>query len=380
VNADIPMDGYCDPHFVAVRDALADNMRKGDEVGACVAVYVDGKPVVDLWAGHRDRARTLSWERDTLVCMMSVTKAIGALCVLMLADRGRIELDAPVARYWPAFGQNDKDCITVREVLAQEAGLPYADGLAEGDVWNEAKLFAALEAQRPEWPVRLTPCYHSFTAGPLYQGIVRHVDGRSLGQFLREEVGEPFDIDYHVGLAAEADRRRAEFIVTPGTPSWDGITRRTQSPLNRAWKGLPADEDANSVSWRFREFASANGHGNARSVARLYCALACGGTIDGKRIIGQATLEDALKVRWDGIEFMTQRHFRFCTGFLYSCPPFPFGGEPRSFGHIGLGGATSFGDPVRRVGFGYAPNRMAPITDQGPYAGPLIAATYRCLD
>lgn len=369
----VPVSGHCDARFAALREAFAATFADGFAIGACVAVVIDGEPVVDLWAGHRDARRSLPWERDTLVCMMSVSKALAALCVLRLADRGALDLDAPVARIWPEFAAAGKAQITVAQVLGQEAGLPFADAAAEGSLWQPGAVAAALEAQAPEWPPGSTPCYHSFTAGMLYAEIVRRVDGRAIGRFFADEIAAPFGIDFHLGLDAVADARRADYVATPGTPSWDGITRRAASPLNRAWRPLPADEDVNSPDWRGGEFPSANGHGNARAVARLYALLA-GRTAPP---LSRALLERAITARWDGVEAMTRRHFRYGLGFMLDCPPFPLVG-PRNFGHPGVGGAVAFGDPDRGLGFGFAVNRMVPVADIGP-AGALIRAVYSSL-
>ena len=369
------LEGECAPRFAAVRDAFARNLANG-ELGACVAAYQDGRKVLDVWGGHRDLAGTRPWTRDTIVLTMSVTKSIAALCVLVLADRGRIDLAAPVARYWPEFG---KPAITVELVLAQLASLPYCDA-PPGSLWQPGSVAAALERREPEWPPGSTPCYHSFTAGPLYGEIVRRVDGRSLGRFLQEEIATPLGADFFIGLDAAADARRAQYQTTPGTPSWDGIKRRAPSPLNRAWLALPDDEDCNSENWRFREFPSANGHGSAAGVARIFAALACGGELDGVRVISRDLLEHAAKARWHGVEAMTRREFRYGLGFMLSCPPAPMGGRADTFGHMGIGGAVGFADPKARLSFSYLPNRMAPVADQGPYAAALIDAFYRSLD
>ena len=365
--------GHCAPEFAAVHAAFAASFDGAAHLGACVAIVLAGEPVVDLWAGWRDAAGEHEWGADTLVCMMSVGKAIAALCVLKLADRGALDLDAPVARYWPEFAAAGKGSITIAQVLGQEAGLPYADGAAAGSLWDPGAVVRALEAQAPEWPAGSMPCYHSFTAGMLYGELVRRVDGRTLGTFLREEISVPHGVDFHIGLTPEADARRAEYVATPGMPSWDGIKGRIVSPLTRAWRPLPIDEDGNSQGWRFGEFPSANGHGNARAMALLYCLL----TNPTAPIISSRLLARAITARWDGVEAMTQRHFRYGLGFMLDCPPFPLVGS-RNFGHPGIGGPVGFGDPDRRLGFGYACNRMAPVATIGP-AGAMIAAAYHCL-
>ena len=375
----VPVDGRCEPAFLPVYEAFVRNMTEetavGREVGACVSVVVDGRCVVDLWGGWRDHARVRPWQADTIVCMMSVGKAAGALCVLLLADRGRIDLDAPVADVWPEFAQAGKEAITVRTVLAQLAGLPCADAAPAGSLWRPGAVVRALEVQRPEWAPGTTPCYHSFTAGPLYGEIVRRVDGRTLGRFFREEIAAPFGIDYNFGLTPQEDARVAPIATVAGTPTLQGMGNPA-SLLARAWRPLPDAGDFNTRAWRRNEFASGNGHGNARAMARLYGCLARGGEIDGLRLIGDDTLADAAAERWDGIEAMTSRHFRFGTGFQLTCPAFRMGPNANNFGHAGLGGAVAFADPDRRLGFSYCGNRLAPVADRGPFAGALIDALY----
>lgn len=212
----IPMDGYCDPAFRKVEDAFRSNFTDGHEIGACVSVIIDGRPLVDLWGGYKDRDRSRTWERATITTCMSVTKAIAALCVITLADRGQFDLDTPIARYWPEFGQNGKEAITVRCFLSQLAGLPYADAAPEGSMWEPGVLEHALEIQKPEWPPGSTPCYHSMSAGPVYGGIVRRVAGKSIGTFLREEITGPLDAEFWIGLSEEQVARCADYVLTPG--------------------------------------------------------------------------------------------------------------------------------------------------------------------
>ena len=380
---DVPIDGHCEPQFAAVRDIFAANMNTetaaGREVGACVSLVLDGVCVVDLWGGYRDAARTLPWQRDTITCMMSVAKASASVCVHVLAERGAIDYAAPVADYWPEFAQNGKAAISVRTLVSHQGAVLYADAAPVGSLWQPGVVERALEAQAPAWEAGTAGSYHSFTYGPLMEGLVRRVSGRTVGQFFRAEVAEPLGLDYQIGLNDDEMARCAEYIETPGTASRDGIKENTESPLFCAWAPLPKDEDFNSDDWRRGEFASANGHGNARAIARLYGCLARGGEIDGIRLLAPETVAGAIAEHWAGMDRMTNRPFRFGTGFMLSCPPFPMGGGTRNFGHPGLGGGLGFGDPDHRLGFSYCGNRMTPIADEGPFAGPLIAACYGCL-
>lgn len=371
----IPLSGECDARFGKVRDVLARNMAAGDEVGCAVAVTVDGHPVVDLWAGYQDAARTVPWEAHTITDMKSVGKSIFALSVLRLVGQGVIDLDAPVARYWPDFAQGGKAELPVRLLLGHLAGLPYADAAPVGSLYTPGVLSAALAAQTPEWPPGTQHCYHSFTFPPLCAELVRHASGRSAHDYHRDEIATPLGAEYWLGLDDAQQPLCAHYIETPGTPSLEGMKRVTTSPLYRAWRPLPRDEDYNSVAWR--RYA---GHGNARGMARIYAALAMGGTIDGYEVLSADVLREATAATWQGQDFMTKRPFSMGLGFMLPGPSFAIGQGARNFGHPGMGGAIAFADPDRRMSFAYSPNRMSPVSDIGPWATALIEAVYACVD
>lgn len=370
----IPLDGYCDPAFVDVRHMLEANMAAGEEVGCAVSVVVDGETVVDLWAGYRDAARTLPWQRETITDMKSVGKSIYALCVLRLVGQGRVELDAPVARYWPEFAQSDKARVSVRQLLGHMAGLPFADAAPLGSLYEPGVVAAALAAQKPEWEPGTQPCYHSFTFPPLCAELVRQATGRSAHDYERDEISTPLGAEYWLGLEDPQHALCAQYIETPGTPSLEGMKRNAASPLFRAWRPLPRDEDYNSPEWR--RYA---GHGNARGMARIYAALACGGALDGYEVVDSAVLAEATRGGWDAVDFMTKRPFSMGLGFMLAGPAFSIGLGPRNFGHPGMGGAIAFADPERRMSFSYSPNRMSPVADTGPWASALIEATCRAM-
>ncbi len=378
---DIPVSGHCDPQFKVLEKTFRSNMNYGDrtcgeELGACVSVVIDGEVVVDLWGGYRDAARARPWERDTTTCMMSVTKACSAVALLTLVDQGALDMAEKVATYWPAFSGHGKEEITVRTLVSHQSGVIYADDAPANSLWDGHSVETALESAIPEWEPGKGGAYHSFTYGPLLNGLIKHADGRDVGTLWRENVAQPFSIDFGIGLSGSEAIRRAEFIETPGTPSRDGIKGDAKSPLFRAWNPMPKTEDFNSDDWIYNQYASANGHGNARAIARLFGGLANGGVIDGKRLLSEELIADATREHWDDLDRMTNRPFRFSCGFMLSCPPFPFGGHQANFGHTGIGGAIGFGDPARKIGFSYCGNRMAPIADTGPFAGPLIEALY----
>jgi CubicO group peptidase (beta-lactamase class C family) len=374
------INGRCDPAFKAVREALAQNLTDGEEIGEIVSVIVNGKTVVDLWGGYKDRARTSPWERNTLVCMFSVGKPVAVLAVLMLADRGRIGLDKPVAYYWPEFGQAGKDKITVQQMVSHLAAIPGAFQAKKGDAYDWPKMVRAIEAQEPLWEPGTQGCYHTFTMGYLCGELVRRVTGKTLGQFVREEISLPLNMDFHFGMSTADQRRCAEIEEAPGCPVMDTI-RDSTTLIGRCWMPLPLidrEEDFNTEQYRATEMASFNGHGTARGVARLFAALARGGKLDGVRLLSQSMTDDALTEQWQQTDALGLS-CRVSMGFMLRNDALvPYNDNPRSFGHIGLGGALAFGDPDAKLGFSFCGNRMATV-GMGPYVSRLIQATMAAL-
>src|SRR5215813_8245269 len=258
------IQGSYDELFTAVPNVLAGLLDQGD-TGASVAVFVDGEPVVDVWAGFADADRTIPWQRDTITNVFSVTKTMTALCALILADRGELELAAPVCRYWPEFAVAGKEKVLVRHLLSHTAGLPDWDGPIE-DLYNWSAATARLAAQAPQWEPGSTAGYHSLTQGFLVGEVVRRITGRSLGDFFALEVARPLGADFHIGLPAEHDHRVA-LTVPPSSRDEDYAASAAASSM------IPSDgtsvrvRDANSSAWRRSQIPAASGFGNARSVA-----------------------------------------------------------------------------------------------------------------
>ncbi len=374
------IEGICTPKFEGVRAALRENFAIDDEIGAAVAVYWRGEAVVDLWAGHQDAARKKTWVRDTLVCQMSVAKAVSALCVHILADRGQVDLDAPIARYWPEFAAEGKQDVPIAWALCHLASVPVADAAPRGAIFDWDVMTRAIAAQKPLWPPGTVPCYHTATQGFILGEIVRRVTGQGIGAFLRREVAAPLGLDYHIGLTPEEEARCATMIPSAGNVLSAAQAGKASDLLTRGWAQLPLNEDFNSHRWRSGAVPSASGHGTARSIARLYAALAAGGTLDGVRLLRPETMARAWQQQWEGKDVMSGLTFRIALGFYLNCPPDrPMGSSPRAFGHSGAGGAQSFGDPDNQIAFCYTPNRMHSGFDIGPRATRLIEALYRCL-
>jgi CubicO group peptidase (beta-lactamase class C family) len=371
------IEGTCDPRFGAVGAAFEENFRSRGEIGAAVCLYKNGRKVVDLWGGVADPATGAAWKQDTIVCMMSVGKAMAALCVHRLIDRGEIDLDAPVVRYWPRFGQAGKERITVRQLLGGQTALIYADAAPPGSLLDWELMIDALERQAPEWEPGTRGAYHSMSAGFLFGELVRQVDGRGPGVFFRDEIAIPLGADYQIGLDDAQIARVAPLLPNPGSVTGNAM-RDPSTKLGRAWRARPDDPDFfNSDACRRGVLPSGNGHGNARGVARIFACLANDGELDGVRLFRPATVERMRQLQWEGICGMTDRHFRYALGlFVNSHPVMPMGPNAHAFGHAGAGGALGFADPENGIAFSYSPNFMCAGAGVGDRCPALIDAVY----
>jgi CubicO group peptidase (beta-lactamase class C family) len=387
-NADVAIEGVFDARLRHVREAFAENFARHGEVGAAVAVTIDGRPVVDLWAGHADAARTRPWTRETIVNIASATKGLTTICAHRLADRGLLDLDAPVASYWPEFAQAGKTAISVHLLLSHRAGLPAIDApLPTEALYDWDTMTSALAAQKPWWEPGTQHGYHAFTFGWLVGEVVRRITGNSLGTCWREEVAEPLGIDCHIGLAAEHDGRVAEFIPVPppppGEPDWEAELLKNAGPMVQKATNNPPHTvaDMNTPTWRRAEIPAGNAHTNARALARVYGALACTGEVGGVRVLTPESIERARTEHASGPDaVLFGLPTRFGLGF--SLPPEGAGfgtSSASAFGCPGAGGSIGFADPEAGVGFGYTMNQMQPGMPPDPRALRIIDALYASL-
>ncbi|HET9853968.1 MAG TPA: serine hydrolase domain-containing protein [Methylomirabilota bacterium] len=369
----LTIDGHCDPRFTAVREQFFANFTERGDVGAAVCVYLDGARVVDCWGGHADAARTRAFGADTIVSVASTTKGMVALCAHMLAERGKLDLDAPVARYWPEFAAAGKQDIPVRWLLSHRAGLPaIRRALPTEALFDWSAMTAALVETAPWWTPGERHGYHAVTYGHLVGEVIRRADGRTVGVLLRDEVTGPLRADFFIGVPPEADGRAAE-VLPPPPPGeatiWDALLADPESISGRAFLNPPRAPDlVNTRAWRAAEIPAANGHASARGVARAYAALARGGELDGVRLLAPATIERAIEEQSRGRDAVLGLPTRFATGFMLGMPGglFDCGPGRRSFGHPGRGGSIGFADPDARIGFGYVTNQYVTGTARHP--------------
>ncbi len=378
----IQIAGTCDPRFALVEEAMRENLSRRNELGAAVAVIVEGEPVVDMWCGWADAARSCAWGPDTLVNVFSVGKAFAGLCALMLVSRGALDLDEPVARHWSQFASAGKEGVTVREVLSHRSGLAAIErALPEGALYDWAQVTDALAEQHPWWVPGTAHGYHVHTFGFLVGEIVRRAAGESIGAFLEREVAQAIGVEVSFGLPARARGRGAQYIFDfeQGTVA-QGATR---SPVDehlreRAYLNPPGATGIGTVNtrqWQQAELPSANLHASARAIAGLYGALLDGSaTLLDPEVLRQATTEVSA-----GDDLVLGRPSRFGLGFQLTQPERPLGPNPASFGHFGTGGSLGFADPEAQVAFAYVMNRGGPQW-KDPRNRALIDAVYESLD
>lgn len=434
------ISGFAAEGFEGVREQFEKNFDKRGEVGGSVAVVRDGEYLVDLWGGWADESRTRTWEADTVVNVWSTTKGLVAMCAHILIDRGQLELDVPVASYWPEFAQAGKENIAVRQLLSHRSGLMgWEEPIPPEDMFNWEKLCEMLAATEPFWEPDTASGYHMRTFGHLVGEVVRRIDGRPIGQFLRQEIAEPLQADLFIGVPEEEHHRVADLCHIPDDfnnrgddsrddqgdgsrnnsrdsqaynqsdghrdsredSSSDGDTAEsTDMSLNIASEAADSDsefaftdrmirslsgpeiglETANSAEWRCGAFPSSNGHANARGIAAAYGAIAAGGTFGDIRLFSPAATERMREVQPTGRDKIIGAVAPKTTwgmGFMVNTPP-AYGPNPRAFHHGGIGGSLGFCDPDAGFSFGYAMNAMgSPLEDRRAFS--LLHAVYKSL-
>jgi CubicO group peptidase (beta-lactamase class C family) len=368
--------GDVDEGYGKVADAFRRNLDSGQEVGAACAVYRDGRKVVDLWGGWRNTAKQAPWQQDTLVNVFSTTKGVASLAVAVAAARGLVSYDAKVADYWPEFAQAGKEAITVRQLLAHQAGLcAITPALTLQDLADPAKMAAKLAAQAPAWPPGTRHGYHAITLG-WYEGeLIRRADpqGRSLGQFFADEIAKPLDLDFYIGLPGSVDRGRVAYLYTWGRaqlllhlhtmpPRFVAALFNPRSLSTRSVtiaKGITDVAAFNRDELRVIEMPAVNGTGTARSIANLYGSVATGGADIGLTTsVVEALKKPATPPRNGLRDKVLHIDSGFTLGFIKPSPFAVFGSADGAFGTPGAGGSFGFADPDTGIGYGYVMNKL----------------------
>jgi CubicO group peptidase (beta-lactamase class C family) len=358
----VEVHGRIDPRFEALRGVFAEQLESGNELGASIVVDVDGRTVVDIWGGWRDVERTEPWAEDTIVNVWSSTKTVTSLAALMLVDRGQLDPFAPVAKYWPEFAQNGKDGIEVRHLMSHTSGVSgWEQPFAPEDMYDWDSSVARLAAQAPWWEPGTASGYHAQNQGHLVGELVRRITGKHLKRFVAEEIAGPLGADFQIG-AVESDWGRIAPVVPPPPLPWDLAALDPASPLVKTLTGPATDAaNANTPGWRHADMGALNGHGNARSVARIISALALGGTVDGVRLLSPDTISLIFQEQSHGVDLVLGVPLRFGIGYgLPETETVPYLPQGRACFWGGWGGSVILADLDSRTTISYMMNRMAP--------------------
>ena len=354
--------GKCDDRFDSVRAALARNLDSGEELGASLVLDIDGDIVVDLWGGFCDEGRTVPWSEQTITNVWSSTKTVTSLAALMLVDRGQLDVDTPVARYWPEFAAQGKQDVLVRHILSHASGVSGLDQPAVvEDLYDWTAATSRMAAQAPWWPPGTASGYHALNFGHLVGEVVGRISGKTLKQFVAEEIAGPLGADFQIG-AAESDWHRISDVIPPPPLPFDFTALDPDSPAVKTLTGplVPA-EVANTPGWRRADIGAANGHANARSVARIMSVVARGGEVDGVRLLSQDTIDLIFREQQNGIDLVLGVPLRFGIGYgLPQLDILPWIPDARICYWGGWGGSMIVMDVDRRMTISYMMNKMGP--------------------
>jgi len=377
--ADGSVQGLAHDRYAAARTAFEGNLERGDDIGASFCATVEGETVVDLWGGFADPARTRPWTGDTIVNVYSTTKTMTALTALLVADRGELDFDAPVARYWPEFAANGKAGVKVSHLMSHSAGLSgWKEKLVTEDLYDWGKMTSLLAAQAPYWEPGTAPGYHALTQGYLVGEVVRRITGRSLGTVFREEIAGPLGADFHIGLPASEDHRVAELIPPPPGQAVGDAGGQTELQANMS-NNPGIDVSATKTrGWRGAEIPAAGGTGNARSIAEVHAILANGGVAKGKRFMSEAGCRKALELQVEGQDLILAGPARFGMGFGLAGGVVPLP-NPNSIYWGGYGGSLVIIDMDARTTIAYAMNKMAGTTQGDVRAFGLAMAMWQAM-
>ena len=379
------IQGYFDLKFEALKDTFAELFNDPQQRGGALCVQIGGETVLDLWAGVADKDGQQAWHSDTILNLFSCTKTFTAVTALQLVGEGKLELDAPVARYWPEFGAAGKDKITLRHLLSHQAGLPALREMLPAEaLYDWHAMTTALAAEQPWWPLGEGHGYAPITYGWLVGEVLRRVEGRGPGESIVARTAKPLGLDFHVGLADEEFDRVA--IISRGKGNFgDAAAQRLLKTMmsepaamsTRAFTNPPSImTSTNKPEWRRMQQPAANGHGNARSLAGFYSGLLDGQLLESE-LLAELTREHAV-----GEDKTLLTRTRFGLGCMLDQPEVAnatYGMGPRAFGHPGAGGSIGFADPERDVAFGFVTNNLGPFVLMDPRAQKLARLLADCL-
>lgn len=381
--AAMTVDGVCDPRFEKVADALSRAIDDGEECGAAIAIDIGGELVVDIWGGHADAACTRPWTADTIVNVWSSTKNVTALAGLMLIDRGLVSAHTPVAEVWPEFGAKGKERVEFRHLLTHSSGVSGWDQpVTPEDILDRDRSTAMLAAQAPWWEPGTATGYHALTHGHLIGEVVRRVTGKPLKQFVAEEIAGPLGADFQIGALPEDEPRIAE-IIAPADP-FEGIPQMdqwTEQMLKTFTGPAPDPLIANTPQWRAADIGAANGHTNARALAKILSAISLGGSVDGVELLTPQTVESIFETQLEGPDLVLAQHqIRMGLGFGLPSPAIGYIPDGKICFWGGWGGSWESMNPDSRTTIAYVMNKMGPGIEGSARTDRYFRLIYQALD
>ncbi|MGN6208566.1 serine hydrolase domain-containing protein [Asticcacaulis sp.] len=371
------ISGICPPKFAAVKDAFAANFAEGKERGARFSAVIDGETVLDIWGGNADREGTVPFSDTTLTPVFSTGKAVMAVMIARLVDKGKLDYETSVAHYWPEFGQNGKSRITVGQLISHQGGLPGFSPPQDPTIWFDVEAtLKALCEQAPLWTPGQGSGYHPIAGGYLLGEVFRRVDGRSMGTALREDIAAKFGLDLMIGTPDDYAARISVMQKPTSAPDLGTLDAIKQAAfLDRG--SSPAGKG--SADWRRMEIPSANTHATALSLAQFMGIVANGGALKGQKLLSLGTLGQLTRERVYGQDRVLPFKLSWAAGLLRNTGIRIYGPNERALGHSGWGGSCAMADPEKRLSVGYVMNKQSAYLIGDPRPVGLINALYQCL-
>jgi len=375
------VSGKCDERFAIVREEFEKNLNERGDVGASFAATIEGEYVIDLWGGYRNADKTLDWQEDSIVNVYSTSKTMTFISALVLADRGQLDFDAPVAEYWPEFAANGKQAIPVRNLLSHSAGLPgFSREMQAAEIFDWQTAIEDLQAQAPWWEPGTQSGYHAITQGFLIGEVIRRITGQTMGTWFRQNIAEPLGADFQIGVKQSDLDRVADLVPDQSSTESPMMQMDPESIGGRVFGSLNLGNDvANSEAWRRAEIPAANGHGNAHSVVRAQTALANDGTAFGQQLLSPTGCAVAREVQLESTDLVLQFPIKFAMGYAYGNEMLPVSPNKNAIWWAGAGGSTVVIDSDNRMCFSYVMNQMKSAMIGDERSGSLTKALYSCL-
>lgn len=373
--------GTAEPRFESVRKTLERLIDEGGDVGGSVAVAVDGEIVADIWGGYHDDSRTDPWNRDTITNVWSMTKTVSALCALILVDRGQIDLDAPVATYWPEFAQNGKSGVLIKHLLSHTSGVSgWEQPIDISDIYDWETSTARLAQQAPWWEPGTASGYHAVNYGHLIGEVVRRVTGQKLGEFLATEVAGPLGADFHIGLSDKEIARISPNINFPPGPPADMSQVDMDSVMMKTATGpAPQVESSWTTDWQRADIGGANGHTNARGIVRLQSLVTNKGEVDGIRLLSPGTIDRIFEEQSNGPDLVIGSQLRWGIGYCLEYGEMPYIPNGRVAFWGGRGGSMVVNDVDRGLTIGFVQNKLAADSVGTPSSEAIVRSVYNAL-